>query len=110
MGRGFVKVAKLSDINEAETMPVALGSLELLICHTNKGVFAVENKCSHQAAELYGGKIKSCFIFCPVHGQRFDLRDGKPIGQLTDKPIRTFLLQVDGDDIWINPESCVEQD
>lgn len=112
MEKGFVKVADLKDIAEADGKVVAIDGSAILICHTSKGVFAVENKCSHQTAELYGGKIRSCFIFCPLHGQRFDLRDGKPIGKLTDKPIKTYAVKIDGDDIWVNPmdPACDSQD
>ena len=93
----------MADIAEAESKSFNMDGVSVLICNTNKGFFAIENKCSHQTAELKGGKIRSCFIFCPLHGQRFDLRNGAPIGKLTDKPITTFALIQDGTNVWVNP-------
>ncbi len=103
MADGYIQVATMSDIAEGDSLPISVAGENILICHTNKGVFAVENQCSHQTAALAEGKIRSCFIFCPLHGQRFDLRDGKPIGKLTDKPIKTYALKTQGDQIWLHP-------
>lgn len=65
----------------------------ILVCRSGGEFYAVENRCSHQNQELVGGAIKKCFLFCPVHGARFDLRDGSPSGTLTNKPIRTFPVR-----------------
>lgn len=81
--------------NTGKTLQVG-GKLSILVCRTDSGFYAVENRCSHQHQELSGGTIKKCFIFCPVHGARFDLRDGSPSGALTKKPIRTFPVHEAG--------------
>ena len=46
--------------------------------------------------------MKACFLFCPLHGVRFDLRDGSPAGTLTDQPIPTLPVKIDGDDILVD--------
>ncbi|MBC6403629.1 MAG: Rieske 2Fe-2S domain-containing protein [Hyphomonadaceae bacterium] len=101
---GYTRLCSASELPESGSRAFDVANYSILLCHTNKGFFAVENRCSHQTAELEGGRIKSCFIFCPLHGQRFDLRNGKPIGKLTDKPIRTFALDIRDNDIWINSD------
>lgn len=100
----FVKVASQSEIALNNSIAVDVGDYSVVICHTRDGFFAVENKCTHQLQALHGGKIKACFIFCPLHGQRFNLKDGTPVGQLTDKPVPTFALKLEGDDILISPQ------
>lgn len=81
-----------------------IGEYEVLVCNTRDGFFAVENVCSHQLQALEGGKIRGCFIFCPLHGQRFDLRTGAPIGQLTDKPLRTYEVAVTNGKLCVSAE------
>lgn len=98
----FVKAASESDIALNKSVAATVGDYSVVICHTRDGFFAVENKCTHQLQELQGGKIKACFIFCPLHGQRFNLKDGAPVGQLTDKPVPTFDLKVENGDIWVS--------
>ncbi len=81
--------------NTGKTLQIE-GKLSILVCRTDGGFYAVENRCSHQLQELAGGTIKKFFIYCPVHGARFDLRDGSPSGALTKKPIRTFPVREEG--------------
>ena len=66
----------------------------ILIARTAHGIFAIENRCSHAFQTLEGGKMKAVHIFCPLHGVRFDMRDGCPSGTLTDKPIRTWPVSI----------------
>ncbi|MEM9169374.1 MAG: Rieske 2Fe-2S domain-containing protein [Pseudomonadota bacterium] len=107
MADGYAYAAKVGDIPENASKAVDIDGRSILICNTRDGFLAVENLCTHQLQALEGGKIRGCYIFCPLHGQRFNLKDGKPIGQLTDKPLPVFRLRVDGDEIWINPEPTV---
>jgi 3-phenylpropionate/trans-cinnamate dioxygenase ferredoxin subunit len=46
--------------------------------------------------------MKACFLFCPLHGVRFDLRDGSPAGTLTDEPIPTWPVKIEDDHIFVD--------
>ena len=76
----------------------------VLLARTPLGLFAVGAICSHQQQELEGGKQKACFLFCPLHGLRFDLRDGTPTGKLTDQPIPTYACGEEEGRLWVDPE------
>ena len=111
MSDDFVKAASTGDLAENESKAFDIGGEQILICNTKAGFFAVNNICTHQLQALQGGKIRSFYIFCPLHGQRFNLKDGTPIGQLTDKPLKTYPLKIEGDDILVSPTPCAaEQD
>lgn len=96
-----VKVAHLSEIEKGQSKVVSAGGQEILVCHSAEGVFAIRNQCPHQLQPLAGGRIRGGFIFCPLHGQRFSLADGAPYGRLTDKPVETFPVRLDGEDIYL---------
>ena len=98
----FERVASLSDIPENGNKIFAVGATQILIARAPMGIYAVGAICSHQHTPLEGGKMKACFIFCPLHGVRFDMRDGKPAGTLTDEPIPTWPVKVEGDDIFVD--------
>lgn len=40
---------------------------------------AIENVCSHAGGVLSRGEVHGCVVECPLHGARFDLRDGRVI-------------------------------
>jgi 3-phenylpropionate/trans-cinnamate dioxygenase ferredoxin subunit len=96
------RIAALADIPEGTNKAFAVDGRDVLIARAPMGVFAVGAICSHQQQALEGGKMKACFLFCPLHGVRFDLRDGKPAGTLTNQPIPTWPAKVDGEDILVD--------
>lgn len=93
------KVVKLADLPLDGNKAFKLGKRSVLLCRSAAGVFAVENRCSHQLQPLEGGRVRGHFLFCPKHSLRFDLRDGSPAGQLTKEKIQTFEVSVDADDM-----------
>jgi 3-phenylpropionate/trans-cinnamate dioxygenase ferredoxin subunit len=95
-------VAQIGDVPENGTLKVAAGDENLLLVRSQMGIFAIENMCSHAYQELDGGKVRKVFIFCPMHGVRFDMRDGCPSGQLTNKPIKVWHAELDGTDIRVD--------
>src|ERR1700737_1195821 len=82
----------------------------VLVCHTEAGLFAVANRCTHQFAALEGGKMRGPHLFCPKHGARFDLRPGTPVGPLAKSAIQTFSVRVDPHgNIEIQTQECLPQ-
>ena len=97
----FIPVAKTGDIEKGKCHPVEVEGHNVLIAQTKNGDFyAVENLCSHADAKLEGGRVRGNHIMCPLHGARFDLRDGSH-GPPAWAPIKTYALKVDGDDVCV---------
>ena len=76
MSEEFIQVADITDIEINQSQTVQIEGIDILICHTTNGVFAVEDKCTHADIPLCGGQIIDNYITCPVHGAVFDLTDG----------------------------------
>jgi 3-phenylpropionate/trans-cinnamate dioxygenase ferredoxin component len=86
---------KLADLPVGANKAFTVAGQSVLICHSTAGVFAVENKCTHQLAPLEGGRIRGPHLFCPKHGQRFDLRDGSTGGPLSKIALTTYPVTQD---------------
>lgn len=97
----YVPVAELSDVPEGESRVFTVEGRSILVCRAGGKVFAVENRCSHNGSALEGGRIRGHYLFCPVHGARFDLRDGSTAGALTKVPLKTFPVAVESAKIAI---------
>lgn len=65
----------------------------VLVGKTDDGFHAVNDRCTHQAALLSGGRIRRGAVMCPLHGARFELASGKCIGGAY-KDLRSFPLQI----------------
>jgi 3-phenylpropionate/trans-cinnamate dioxygenase ferredoxin subunit len=95
----FQPVLKLSEIIENKACLTVFEGREILVGVTNKGYFAIENRCSHQGKPLMGGRIRHGHISCPVHGVRFNLETGAAVGKLTSKPIKIYRARATED--WL---------
>lgn len=96
-----VRIAALADLPVSGGTALEVAGRSLLVCRSGTGTFVIENRCSHQLAKLEGGKIKGAHIFCPLHGVRFDMRDGSPTGTLTKTPITVYDWSIEDDDLYV---------
>jgi 3-phenylpropionate/trans-cinnamate dioxygenase ferredoxin subunit len=97
----FVAVVNTGDLSERQIVCVEVEGLSLAISQSKGLFYAVENLCTHAVSTFDEGRIKGCFIICPLHGAMFDMRSGEPKGALAKKPLRVFGTRV-------NQESMLE--
>ena len=95
----YQQVASTSDIPRGKTLIVTVDNIQVLICHTAEGYFAVDNLCSHAEASLGEGKLKGQRIICPLHGAAFDVRDGSALSKPAKLPLCSHALKVEGENI-----------
>lgn len=72
-----------------------LGGWSVLVLRADDGLHAVNDRCTHQAALLSGGKLRRGAIMCPLHGARFEAATGRCIGGAY-ADLRRFDLRVEG--------------
>jgi 3-phenylpropionate/trans-cinnamate dioxygenase ferredoxin subunit len=94
-------VALLENVPAGIATEFAMEGRSIVLCRSGEEIFAVENRCSHNASPLAGGRVRGGFLFCPVHGARFDLRDGSTSGALTKTALATFPVVLEGGQIAV---------
>jgi len=65
--------------------------------------FALGDECSHEDYSLSEGEVlgEECEIECWKHGSTFDLRTGRPCSLPATKPVPTYAVRVDDDDVYV---------
>ena len=97
----FFPVVKTSDVEPGKCAPFMVEGHDILVAQTKGGDFyIVQNLCSHADAKMEGGRIRGNHIMCPLHGARFDLRDGSH-GPPAFAPIKTYECRVEGDTLEV---------
>jgi 3-phenylpropionate/trans-cinnamate dioxygenase ferredoxin subunit len=99
----WTDVAPAAEIAPGASRAAELAGFALLICRVGDEYFAIENECSHTGAELTRGRIRGDCIVCPVHGARFQLRDGKHLTPPAARGLRTFAARVEGGRVQVLP-------
>lgn len=101
MTRGFVKVAALSALGDNTAVHVDVGHIPVCVVRSDGEVMALLDECSHAEVALSDGDVERGSVECWLHGSRFDLRTGKPIGLPATEAVPVYPVRIDGDDIYV---------
>ncbi len=98
-----LSVCAIQELSPGERRVVEDHGLELVVLNCAGRLFAIENRCSHEDTPLADGELDEtgCWIECPRHGSRFDLRTGRPLTLPAYRPIEVFPVQVEDDVITV---------
>jgi 3-phenylpropionate/trans-cinnamate dioxygenase ferredoxin subunit len=102
----LVRVCSVDDVGPESAIPIEVprnGSrLELAIVHSNGAFYAIADECSHASIPLSEGDVGDGEIECYLHGSRFDLRTGGPIGLPATEPVPIYRCTVEGNDVMVD--------
>ena len=98
---------KKSEINSGEAKSYQIGDSKVVVCNINGEFYAVSDLCSHDDGELVsrtGKLVDVCQLECPRHGARFDVKTGKAVKMPAIAPIKTYKINLVGDELQIEVE------
>lgn len=72
----WVRAVADEELSDGVPTGVEVEGRHVLLYRTNGDLHAIENVCSHAGGVLSRGDVDGCVVECPLHGARFDLRDG----------------------------------
>jgi nitrite reductase/ring-hydroxylating ferredoxin subunit len=98
----MIPVAKVGEVPNFGKKVVSVSGREVLLVNVKGTIFACENECPHQGSPMNAAIVKEGYIACPRHGYRFSLADGG-CADHPDLTLKTFPVQINGDDILIDP-------
>src|SRR4051794_35832808 len=108
----LVRVCSVDDVLLEAAIPVEVprnGSrLELAIVHSNGNFYAIYDECSHASIPLSEGDVGDGEIECYLHGSRFDLQTGEPLGLPATEPVAVYRCEVVGDDVLVDLDALPE--
>ena len=77
----------------------SVGEHSIALCNVNGKFYAVDNLCTHDNGPLGEGRLIGDLIECPRHGARFDVKTGQWRALPAVRPIRTYPVEVEGDEV-----------
>ena len=103
----FERACALGDLRDDAALAVTVGAYDVALARDGEEIFAVEDQCSHAAVALSEGDVENCTVECWLHGSRFDLRTGKPIGLPATEPVATFPVELRGGDVYVDTDTTL---
>lgn len=96
-------VCALSDVAPGHLKAATVEGQQLCVARVAEGdVYVVSDTCSHEDSSLSEGEIVECEVECSAHLARFDLRSGAAMCEPADRPIQTFVVTVENDEIYVD--------
>ena len=74
--KNFYPVALIDEIIPGKGLKVKLKKKTIAIFRLKDKIFAIQNKCPHQNADLSNGYIRNKKLYCYLHHWAFNLADG----------------------------------
>jgi NAD(P)H-dependent nitrite reductase small subunit len=83
----WLEACRLEELPSGSRTLVKLANTEIALFNIEGTIYAIKNRCPHRSGPLIRGFIDpSGGIKCPMHGWRFDLRDGS-----SERPARAIV-------------------
>jgi naphthalene 1,2-dioxygenase system ferredoxin subunit len=96
------RLAAVTDIPDDAPLETGVEALPLALFKVGDEIFCTANLCTHAEAFLSDGFLEGYEIECPLHGARFDIRDGRVLCAPADKDIATYPIRIDGDEVFVD--------
>ncbi len=96
------RVASLDDLEPGVPHRVEVDGEPVALVRIGDDVRAVHDTCSHQDASLSEGEVFDGEIECTLHGSMFSLETGRPSCLPAMKPVPTYAVTIDGDDVLVD--------
>lgn len=98
-----VRVASIADVEVGRAVLVQANGRTIALCRPSPEEFyAIDDICSHALASLSEGELMGYEIECPKHGAHFDIRTGEALTLPATKPVKTYRVVVEGDEVFID--------
>jgi 3-phenylpropionate/trans-cinnamate dioxygenase ferredoxin subunit len=99
-----VRACSLSDLPAEGALHVDIDGTPVCVARSGGRLYAVYDVCSHAEVPLSEGDVEDGTVECWLHGSRFDLATGQPTGLPATRPIPTYPVSTEGDDVLVDIE------
>jgi nitrite reductase (NADH) small subunit len=97
----LVKVAETKDIAPGTGKVVQAEGRSLALFNVAGTFHAIDNTCTHESGPLGEGALVGEVVTCPWHSTEFNVRTGEALGPLTEEGVRSYPVQVQGNDVLV---------
>lgn len=98
-------MATRSELPKRGLAHVEAGGESICLVMTMDGaLYALKDQCSHEDYPLSDGELMGDEqrVECIYHGAKFDIASGRAVALPAIRPVKTYEVKVEGDDILVN--------
>ncbi len=98
-----VRLCAVQDLAPGEARRFDVAGHRIALVRIGQDFYAIGDRCSHQDYSLSEGEVDvdERTVECVKHGSTFSLLTGEPQTLPATKPVPTYDVQVEGDDVQV---------
>ncbi|WP_136056372.1 MULTISPECIES: non-heme iron oxygenase ferredoxin subunit [unclassified Microbacterium] len=98
------RVCGVADLEQDTPLRVEPAGVPITVIKDGEGVIhAIGDVCTHGDISLSEGFVEGDTVECWAHGSAFSLITGKPQNLPAYEPVPVYVVEIDGDDVLIDP-------
>jgi nitrite reductase/ring-hydroxylating ferredoxin subunit len=97
----MVRVGDAKDVVANEMRVFDVAGTKVNIASVLGNLHAFDDTCPHMGCSLVEGKLDGTTVTCPCHGSQFDVVSGAVLRGPAKQPVRSRLVQVEGEDLLV---------
>ena len=97
----LVRIGKSKDVAPGRMGVFDVAGTAVNVANAAGHLYAFDDTCTHQGCSLARGQLEGTTVTCSCHGSQFDVRSGAVLSGPADEPVRSRLVQVDGQDLLV---------
>ena len=97
----LVRVGTAKDVVNDEMRVFDVAGTKVNVASALGHLYAFDDTCTHMGCSLAKGKLDGTTVTCPCHGSQFDVTSGAVLRGPAQRPVRSRLVQVEGEDLLV---------
>ena len=97
----LIRIGSSKDVVTGQMRVFDVAGNKVSVASANGQLYAFDDTCTHTGCSLTKGKLEGTTVTCPCHGSQFDVTSGAVLHGPAQRPVRTRLVQVEGEDLLV---------
>jgi nitrite reductase/ring-hydroxylating ferredoxin subunit len=93
------RIGGSADVVAGHMRAFEVAGTKVCVANANGHLYALDDACTHLGCSLGKGKLEGTTVTCPCHGSQFDVTSGAVIRGPATRPVRSRMVQVEGEDL-----------
>ena len=96
-----MRVASAGECPPGSLLGVEADGIPIVLANVDGDLYALLDQCSHQDYPLSDGELEGTRLECMYHGAQFDVCTGRAMALPAIRPVKTFEVDVRGEDVYV---------
>jgi nitrite reductase/ring-hydroxylating ferredoxin subunit len=101
----LVRIGKSSDVVQGRMRVFDVAGTRINVVSADGHFYAFDDTCTHAGCSLARGTLDGTTVTCGCHGSQFDVVSGAVLHGPARRPVRSRIVQVQGDDLMVDNQS-----